>query len=256
MSNEDVLVLAEIQRGALADATLELLAAARGIVAGGGEVVVLAPGENAAGFAPQLAAADRILVVDDPLLAAYSPEPYLAVLEQAVAAIGPKAVLIASTFDRLGPGADVGRPLGRPDRQRLQGGVRGGRGAGRHGFVLRREDVGGGRVEGRPRRPHAPARQRPSDGRGGKGEGRNPRPVGPTLRGRSFRRGIRPPRRRRRSTLPSRTSSSPSAAASNKRTTSNSRKNWPGRWAEPSAPPGRSSTRVGCRRRGKWASRG
>ncbi len=77
---------------------MELLAAARGIVAGGGgEVVVVAPGENAARFAAQLGAADRILVVDDPLLAAYSPEPYLAVLQQAVAAIGPKAVLIAST---------------------------------------------------------------------------------------------------------------------------------------------------------------
>ena len=63
MSNQDVLVLAEIERDALADATLELLAAARGIVAAaGGEVVVVAPGENAAGFASQLGAADRILV--------------------------------------------------------------------------------------------------------------------------------------------------------------------------------------------------
>ena len=114
MSNQDVLVLAEIQRGALADATLELLAAARGIAAGG-EVVVVAPGENAASFAAQLGAADRILVVDDPLLAAYSPEPYLAVLQQAVAAIGPKAVLIASTsigWD-LGPmlAARLGAPI-------------------------------------------------------------------------------------------------------------------------------------------------
>ena len=54
MSNQDVLVLAEIQRAALADATLELLAAARGSSPPPAEKVVVAPGRNAAGFAAQL----------------------------------------------------------------------------------------------------------------------------------------------------------------------------------------------------------
>ncbi len=40
-----------------------------------------------------------------------------------------------------------------------------------------------------------------------------------------------------------------------RRTTSNWPRNWPPRWAVRSAPRGRSSTRAGCRRRGRWASR-
>jgi electron transfer flavoprotein alpha subunit len=98
MSASDILVLAEIQRDALADITLELLAAARGIAAAtGGQVVVLVLSRDGARYAPALVAADRIVLVDDARLADYSPEPCLAALQQVVAACGPRAVLIGST---------------------------------------------------------------------------------------------------------------------------------------------------------------
>jgi electron transfer flavoprotein alpha subunit len=116
MSAQDVLVLAEIQRDALADVTLELLAAARGLVAKtGGQVLALVLSPNGAGHAPLLGAADRILLLDDPQLAGYSPEPFLAALHEVVAAEGPRAVLIGATsigWD-LGPllAARLGAPL-------------------------------------------------------------------------------------------------------------------------------------------------
>jgi electron transfer flavoprotein alpha subunit len=98
MSDRDVLVLAEVQRDALADVTLELLAAARTITAAtGGEVVALVLSQDGARYAAPLAAADRIVLVNDPQLLAYAPEPYLAAIEEAVAAEKPRAVLIGAT---------------------------------------------------------------------------------------------------------------------------------------------------------------
>lgn len=98
MTAKDVLVLAEIHRDALADVTLELLAAARALAsATGGQVLTLVLGPNGAAHAPALAAADRIVVVDDPQLAAYSPGPYLAALQEVIAAQQPRAVLIGAT---------------------------------------------------------------------------------------------------------------------------------------------------------------
>ncbi len=82
MSSQDVLVVAEIQRGMLVDVTGELLAAARAITAAaGGEVVALVLSDKGAAYAPQLGAADRIVLVDDPQLAAYAPAAYVAALE-------------------------------------------------------------------------------------------------------------------------------------------------------------------------------
>jgi electron transfer flavoprotein alpha subunit len=98
MSASDVLVLAEIQREALADITHELLAAARSIgAATGGEVIALALSQDGNRYAPSLGAADRIVLVDEPHLAAYAPGPYLAALEAVVAAEKPRAVLIGAT---------------------------------------------------------------------------------------------------------------------------------------------------------------
>jgi len=96
MSAVDVLVLAELQRDALADVTFELLAAGRALASGtGGQLVALLLGGNAAAHAASLAAADRVVLVDDARLAAYSPEPFLAALQEAA---GPfRAVLIGST---------------------------------------------------------------------------------------------------------------------------------------------------------------
>jgi len=98
MSSQDVLVLADTQRGKLADMTFELLAAARGLSAGiGGQVRVLLLGQDGASYAPLLGAADRIVIMDDPQLADYRPEPFLAALHEVVAAEGPRAVLIGAT---------------------------------------------------------------------------------------------------------------------------------------------------------------
>jgi len=116
MSVQDVLVLAEIQRETLADVTLELLAAARGLVAAtGGQVLALVLSPDGARYVSSLGAADLIVLVDDPQLAAYCPEPFLTALQEVVAAEKPRAVLIGATsigWD-LGPllAARLGTPL-------------------------------------------------------------------------------------------------------------------------------------------------
>lgn len=98
MSAQDVLVLAEVQRETLAGVTLELLAAARTIAAAtGGDVVALVLSPDGARYAGRLTAADRIVVVDDPKLTAYTPAPYLAAIADAVDAEKPRAVLIGAT---------------------------------------------------------------------------------------------------------------------------------------------------------------
>jgi electron transfer flavoprotein alpha subunit len=115
MSPRDVLVLAEIQRDTLADVTLELLAAARGLAAAsGGQVLALVLSPDGARYAPALAAADRIVVVDDPQLAAYCPEPFLAAFEEVVAAERPRAVLIAATSIGWDQGPLLAARLGAP----------------------------------------------------------------------------------------------------------------------------------------------
>jgi electron transfer flavoprotein alpha subunit len=116
MSAQDVLVLAEIQRDALADVTFELLAAARGLAtATGGQVLALVLGAGGARHASSLGAADRIIILDDPQLAAYCPGPFVDALQQTIAAETPRAVLIGATsigWD-LGPlvAAKLGAPL-------------------------------------------------------------------------------------------------------------------------------------------------
>ncbi len=98
MSVQDVLVVAEVQRDALADVALELLAAARSITAAtGGEVVALVLSTDGARYAGQLTAADRVVLIDDPQLAAYAPGPYLAAIEEMLAAEQPRAVLLGAT---------------------------------------------------------------------------------------------------------------------------------------------------------------
>lgn len=98
MSSRDVLVLAETVRDALAGVTLELLSAARGMTAAaGGEVVALVLSQDGAGYTSSLGAADRIVLVDDPQLAAYSPGAFLAVLKEVISAEQPRAVLIGGT---------------------------------------------------------------------------------------------------------------------------------------------------------------
>lgn len=98
MSAQDIVVLVETQGDGLADISLELIAAARAAAAStGGQVVAVVLGADGARFAPQLSAADRILVINDLQLAVYAPEPYTAVLQAIVAGEGQRAVLVGST---------------------------------------------------------------------------------------------------------------------------------------------------------------
>ena len=115
MSTQDILVLAETHLGALSDITLELLGAARQLAATtGGKVAVLLLGPDTARHTAALQAADRILLIDDPQLAGYSPEPYLAVLSGVIAAESPRAVLLGSTSIGLDVGPALAAKLGVP----------------------------------------------------------------------------------------------------------------------------------------------
>ena len=98
MSTQSFLVVVERQGDAVADITLELLAAARTLAdATAGQTIAVVLGGDAAAQSAELAGADRVVAVNDTLLAEYSPGPYLAVLEHIVRAEGPRVVLIGST---------------------------------------------------------------------------------------------------------------------------------------------------------------
>jgi len=98
MSASDILVFAETYRGNLSGSVPELLGAARGLAdATGGEVLAVVISNDGGGFVDGLQAADRILLVDHPSLAEYSPEPFLLALRQVIERETPRAVLIGST---------------------------------------------------------------------------------------------------------------------------------------------------------------
>jgi electron transfer flavoprotein alpha subunit len=82
----------------LADLSLEMLGAARPLAAAaGGQVVALLLSADGAAYAEGLSAADRIVLVNDPLLGDFSPQPYLEVLESVIRTEAPRAVLIGNT---------------------------------------------------------------------------------------------------------------------------------------------------------------
>ncbi len=98
MSVNDVLVLAEATPDAIATISHELLGAARQLSASsGGDVVALLLGHDIARCGAELNAADRIIAIEDPLLAHFTPAPYLAVLQSVVSSEQPRAVLIGTT---------------------------------------------------------------------------------------------------------------------------------------------------------------
>jgi electron transfer flavoprotein alpha subunit len=109
MSAQNVLVVAELLQGQLTPVTLEMLGAARQLASGtGGSVVVVLPSADGSPHVDGLSPADRIVLVNDSLLASYSPGPTVSVLEDLVRSAGPRAVLIGSTS----VGLDVGPLLG------------------------------------------------------------------------------------------------------------------------------------------------
>lgn len=98
MSAQDVLVLVETQQDVLAEISCEMLAGARQLAGStGGRVIALVLTATGSTMPAGLSTADRILVIEDPLLASYAPEPYLAVLESVVTAESPRVIFVGST---------------------------------------------------------------------------------------------------------------------------------------------------------------
>ena len=170
MSTQDVLVVAEIQRETLGDVTLELLAAARGLSsATGGQVVAVVFGADGGRYAAALGEADRIVLVDDPLLAAYAPEPFVAAVQEVVAAEQPGVVLIGATSIGWDLAPLLAARLNLPLVTGCKAIAAEGDEVPRHRVVLRRKDDGPGPGSQFASGRHGLARQFPCEWRGGEG---------------------------------------------------------------------------------------
>jgi len=98
MSQQDVMLVAEVEGGTISDSTMELMGAARHLAERtGGDVLAAILGTDGSSHAMRLAGADRILIVDDPLLAGYAPQPFLEALEAIVDRERPRVVVFASS---------------------------------------------------------------------------------------------------------------------------------------------------------------
>ncbi len=109
----DVLAVMEHRRGEVRDVSLEVLGAAKKL-AEGGRVTAVCLG--APGAAEKLAPlCDRLVLVDDPALTDYNPEPYQKTLADLVAAHAPALVLMGHTPQGLdlapALAAEAGWPL-------------------------------------------------------------------------------------------------------------------------------------------------
>jgi electron transfer flavoprotein alpha subunit len=95
-----VLVFAEVTEGKISSIAAELLGCGRGLAAEmGGDLSAVLVGSNVASLAPSAiaAGADRVFVVDDPLLADYATDSYVSVLEKVVKQASPGVVLLGQT---------------------------------------------------------------------------------------------------------------------------------------------------------------
>ncbi len=94
---QDVHVVIEHIRGQVLDISFMMLGAARTLAAKtGGEVVAVLLGHNAQGLAKGLAAR-RLLYVDHPALAEFTPDAYQCVLAEMVSEAKPRVVLFGNT---------------------------------------------------------------------------------------------------------------------------------------------------------------
>lgn len=105
--SQDIFVIIEHLRGQVADITYVMLAAARTLAKGtGGNVVGVLLGHEAQELAVDLAA-DRVLYLDHPLLAEFTPDAYQKVLASLIKDESPRAIVLGSTTI----GADVASVL-------------------------------------------------------------------------------------------------------------------------------------------------
>jgi electron transfer flavoprotein alpha subunit len=105
--SQDIFVIIEHLQGQVTDITYVMLAAARTLTEGtGGNVVGVLLGHEAQELAIDLAA-DRVLYLDHPLLAEFTPDAYQKVLASLVKDKSPRAIILGSTTI----GADVASVL-------------------------------------------------------------------------------------------------------------------------------------------------
>lgn len=98
--NKGVLIIAEFVNGALAPISKELLGAARKLADSVGEQVSAAlMGSGVGGAAAEAISfgADKVYVVDDPLLKDYRTDAYVAAAEKVVKQVNPRVVLAGQT---------------------------------------------------------------------------------------------------------------------------------------------------------------
>jgi electron transfer flavoprotein alpha subunit len=99
--NKGVLVCGEVVEGKLAAITTELLGCGRKLAdALGEELTGVLIGSGIKDFAQELIAfgADKVCVVDDPLLKDYQNDSYVAVMEKVVGKTSPRIILMGQTF--------------------------------------------------------------------------------------------------------------------------------------------------------------
>jgi electron transfer flavoprotein alpha subunit len=98
--NKGVMVFAEVAEGKLSGMATELLGCGRKLAGDlGQELSAVLAGSNVSGLAQEAIAfgTDKVYVVDDPLLADYQTQTYVAVMEKVAKQVMPKIILFGQT---------------------------------------------------------------------------------------------------------------------------------------------------------------
>ncbi len=111
----DIFVLVEHLDGKVSEVTYELLGKGRELAkASGGSLVAVLLGNGVNDLTAQLAAADKVLLVNHPALAGYTPEAYKRALGTLAKARDPRVLLIANTAVGMDQAAGLSVELGWP----------------------------------------------------------------------------------------------------------------------------------------------
>jgi len=97
--SQTVLAFAEVRDGKLRQVAFETLAAAWLAAGPGDQIIAVMLGSGTASLADELLArgANRVYVVDHPVLQSYNPEAYLAALQKVIAAANPRILFFGHT---------------------------------------------------------------------------------------------------------------------------------------------------------------
>jgi electron transfer flavoprotein alpha subunit len=127
--SNDIAVVVEHMEGAVAEVSFEMLAKGRELAtAAGGLLVAVLAGHEVGRLVPELAAADRVALVEHPALAHYTPEAHERAAAEALRALAPRATLVAYSSMGLDQATGLSVRLGWPlcaycRDVRLDGGV-------------------------------------------------------------------------------------------------------------------------------------